>query len=442
MRQLQERAYALYEKALKSPTLLNTVWLGGGSAVNALVGALTYALYARLLGVDDFGVLTLLISLTTMLTGLADLGVGGALIRFIPEKLSKGDRDGLDNVLAYALKAKTALVVTIIAVSVVLAAPLVGVVFGHLSGRAVDLFLVMLIAVTANAALDFFRYLYYGHREFRKHSLVAVVPAASKLLLAITIALIAGSVDLGTIVLIEIVSAVAGFIAAYLFSPYRGFRWHAVDTELRKEMFNFGKWWALHGVLTVLAARVDVFFLGGLGNARALGLYGAAVKIAAVLTMMSQSFLTALLPEVSADPAPEAVERKKRKAWLLVGLFVAGLGVVMVLSPVVIRVLFGREFEESAGLLRMMCAGVMLVVLSYPFQASLFAASKSAAFSVGSGLSLATMAAGSLLLIPTMGAWGASIAYVASSAVVLLVYAFFVGRQTGPPTVSPPDAAS
>ncbi len=137
MRQFQERAYALYEKALKSPTLLNTVWLGGGSAVNALVGALTYALYARLLGVDDFGVLTLLISLTTMLTGLADLGVGGALIRFIPEKLSKGDTDGLGNVLAYALRAKTALVVTIIAVSVVLAAPLVGMVFGHLSGRAV-----------------------------------------------------------------------------------------------------------------------------------------------------------------------------------------------------------------------------------------------------------------------------------------------------------------
>jgi len=364
-----------------------------------------------------------------MLTALADLGIGGALIRFIPEKLSKGDRDGLSDVLTYALKAKSALVLTIVAVSVVLAAPLVGLVFGHLSGRAADLFLVMLIAVAANAALDFFRYLYYGYREFRKHSFVAVVPSASKLLLALGIALVAGGVDLGTIVMIEIVSAVAGFVAAYLFSPCRTFRWRAVDQDLRKEMFDFGKWWALHGVLTVLAARVDVFVLGGMGNARALGLYGAAIKIAAVLTMVSQSFLTALLPEISADPAPEVIERKKRKSWLLVGLFAAGLGVVMALSPIVIRVLFGREFEESAGLLRLLCAGVMLLVFSFPFQASLFAASKSAAFSVGSGLSLATMAVCSFLLIPTMGAWGASIAYVASSAAVLLVYAWFAARQ-------------
>ena len=110
-----------------------------------------------------------------------------------------------------------------------------------------------------------------------------------------------------------------------------------------------------------------------------------------------------------------------------------GLGVVMALSPFVIRGLFGSEFDESAGLLRMLCAGVMLVVLSYPFQASLFAASKSAAFSVGSGLSLATMAACSLLLIPSMGAWGASIAYVASSAVVLIVYALFAARKTAGP---------
>lgn len=433
MKQLQERALTLYERALRSPTLQNTAWLGGGSAVVAALGALTTALYARLLGVEDFGVLTLLISLTTMLTALADLGIGGALMRFVPERLSRGDHLGLAAVVAYALRGKAALVGGVVTVAVVMAAPLVGLVFGHLSDRAVDLFLIMLIAVAGNAALDFFRYLYYGHREFRKYSMVAIIPAALKLLLALALALGGWRLDLGAIVAIEIVSAMAGVVAAYVFSPYRSFRWKADDSSLRSEMFDFGKWWALHGVLTVVAARVDVFFLGGLGNARGLGLYGAAVKIAAVLTMISQSFLTALLPEVTADPTPDAVERKRRTAWRLVAVFVACLGLVMVLSPLVIRLLFGGEFAESAGLLQLLCVGVMLAVLSYPLQASLFAASRSAAFSVGSGLSLAAMAGCSIALIPSMGAWGAAIASVASNTAMLLVLGWFARREGGVP---------
>ena len=94
------------------------VWTSRASSIASAAEA--HALrYARTLGVNEYGVLTLIISIVTMMIALSDLGIGGSIVRFGSEMIARGDENGLRSVLSVALKAKLSLSVIVLAGAVI-----------------------------------------------------------------------------------------------------------------------------------------------------------------------------------------------------------------------------------------------------------------------------------------------------------------------------------
>jgi O-antigen/teichoic acid export membrane protein len=113
---------------------------------------------------------------------------------------------------------------------------------------------------------------------------------------------------------------------------------------------------------------------------------------------------------VSARESGEFLRSAVRLAGMGFGLGLAGAGVAVAIGPVVLRIMYGRQFDAYAGLL----VGVMgAAALGYAGIALGFAITAARAFDAQAPLFClvaATCGGASWLLTPKFGLWGAVMA--------------------------------
>lgn len=424
-----QRIKDLLRRGAASRTVGNTLWLGGSSAFNGFVGAVIAAMLARVLGVEEYGIYTLIISLLVLLTDVADLGVSSSIIRFGSESIAEGNSQKLKTVISTVLRWKLIIGALVLAASLVFLNQIVGIVFQHVDERIESYFRLSLIGVGVGIAAGMFAPIFQSFKQFRTYAFIFSSRALVK------VALIAGavfafvSISVTTLIWIEIVSILLFLILLYAFSPFRDFSLQAKDAELERKMYSFNKWISLYQAIALVGARLDLAFVGGLSDAYQLGLYGAASKVSGLILVGASSYMTVLLPEMSSALTPESLKRKQRNSVLVVALMSAGLAVVAFAADAIVQIFFGAAFAGAASVLRILCGGVLFTVLAYPVNASLFAMNKTAAYPVLSSISLMAFVAANILLVPRYGAEGAAMAFAINALTGLVVstafYAWF-----------------
>lgn len=427
-----ERMIGLLKRSAKSQTVENTLWLGGSSAFNGILGAVVAALLARTLGVAEYGIYTLSISLIVLLTDVADFGFNSSVIRFGSESIAEGNREKLKAVVAIVTRWKLIAGAVVLLTAVLFLNAIVGYVFHHVDERIASYFRLSLIGVALGILAGVFVPIYQAHKNFRSYALIFSTRGLTKLVLILAAVLALAQSSISLLIWIEIVSILAYLILLYRFAPFKEFALGIRDRVLERRMLGFNKWISLYQAIALVGARLDLAFVGGLSDAHALGLYGAASKVSGLMTVAASSYMTVLLPDMSAALSSESFRRKQRNAFAVVGFIAVGLAFVMLIADPLVRILFGAEFAAAASVLRILCVGLLLSVAAYPINASLFALNKSAVFPLMSAASVPAFVAGNLLLVPRFGADGAAMAYAFSAGVGLLVpatYYFFARRS-------------
>jgi O-antigen/teichoic acid export membrane protein len=411
------------QKAWHSQTVENTFWVGAASAMSALLGAVTSGLYARTLGVNEYGVLTLIISIVTMMVALSDLGIGGSIVRFGSEMIARGDENGFRSVLSVALKAKLVLSGIVLVGAVLLLDPIVGRVFTHVDSSITSYFLLSLIAVAFGMLATFFPPIFQSHRQFRTLAAVSISQPLMKVVVLVVFvyAFMSNSLQVGDALWIEIATGGGLLVLSYLCAPRNVISFRKADTQLRRRMLSFNKWLSLYYILNLVGGRMDLFFVGGLADARALGMYGAASKIASIVVIVTNSYLTVLLPELSAAITPELIRKKQRHSILIVSLFALGILLLALSADLVVEIVFGPKFAGTGTMIRVMCIGLLCVVAAYPLNATLFAWNRSEVFPIMSAAGIAALIAGNAIFIPRLGALGAAVAFSLSGGVGILM---------------------
>jgi O-antigen/teichoic acid export membrane protein len=150
-------------------------------------------------------------------------------------------------------------------------------------------------------------------------------------------------------------------------------------------------------------------------------MYGAASKIASIVVIVTNSYLTVLLPELSAAITPELIRKKQRHSILIVSLFGLGILLLAAAADLVVEIVFGPKFVGTGTMIRVMCVGLLCVVAAYPLNATLFAWNRSEVFPIMSGAGIAALIAGNAIFIPRMGALGAAVAFSLSGVVGILM---------------------
>ena len=159
--------------------------------------------------------------------------------------------------------------------------------------------------------------------------------------------------------------------------------------------------------------RIDMVLLDWLTGPRQVGLYAAAYRFLDTIIVLAASLCGPLFPRFShlAATRPEEARRLLEDAWrplLALGLPLS-LGATLLSGPLT-RALFGEEFVESAGLLRVLIWGTLPLFWVNAAGHALIAFDRVWPLVAVYGASALVNIVGNLVLIPRLGPLGAALA--------------------------------
>jgi O-antigen/teichoic acid export membrane protein len=190
-------------------------------------------------------------------------------------------------------------------------------------------------------------------------------------------------------------------------------------------LFNFGSRVQASGLTTYFNQRIDQMVLALFVPPRQLGLYAVAVTLSTTVTVFPQGIGIVTFSRGSSQYSEDAkatigVSFRASLFWLLVCC-----SALYVLSPFLIRLVFGGAFDGSILACRILLPGTLMIGLNQVLYNGASALGRPGLPSCAEGVSMGVTAIGLYLLIPRYGYIGAavvsSIAYTISFAVMLVL---------------------
>jgi O-antigen/teichoic acid export membrane protein len=196
-------------------------------------------------------------------------------------------------------------------------------------------------------------------------------------------------------------------------------------------------------VVNGLYFKTPALLLSVLATDRDVALYGVAYKAFEVLFALPGFVMVTLLPELArldaGEPRFNAIVQKAFTAMTLLALPIVGMALC---GTEMMRVLGGSQYGEAGGLLAFILAAVTLACVQGVFGYTLVSQGRQGVLLKVSLTVLAVNVAANLILIPTLGLTGASIALL-SSEVTSITLTMLVYRGVAPlPRVQVPVRAA
>jgi stage V sporulation protein B len=198
------------------------------------------------------------------------------------------------------------------------------------------------------------------------------------------------------------------------------------DPRLLRESVAFGVRAWIGTLSTAFNDRFDQIIVALLASEAVLGVYATAVNVFDVLIYLAGAAATAMVPLVArADPSRRA-ERVLAAFRSVALVTVIGIALAALIGPELIRHVFGHAFDDSTVPFLWLLPGALGFASMAIFSSALVASSAPARSSAGPAVSLVLGITLDLILIPPLGATGASIAasagLLSGGAVSLLLY--------------------
>jgi antigen flippase len=352
-----------YGQILKSSALV-----GGSSLLNVLIGMVRTKVMAVLLGPAGFGMFGVYGSIATLAQTVAGMGVNSSGVRQIAEAAGTGDARRIASTTVVLRRVSLVLGLLGAALMMALSRPIAVLTFGnraHASAIAGLSAAVFLTIVSAGQAAWV-----QGLRRVPELAKISVVGALTGTLLSIP--LVFWLRERGVIpALIAVAAATLG--ASWWYS--RGVPVEEVSvsgSELRREssaLLKLGFAFMSSGLMTMgVAYVVRTTVLRKVGM-EATGLYQSAwtlggLYVAFILQAMGADFY----PRLTACIADRRECNRLVNEQMEVGLLLAGPGVLATLTcaPLAIALFYSSRFLPAVEILRWVCLGTLLQVVTWP----------------------------------------------------------------------------
>lgn len=399
---------------LQSRAIRGAMWTVIHTAVALPLAFVVNIVIARVLGAVDYGRLTYLTTVMSLVGGVISLGVGMGVLQFGSKAHAAGRTAEVQHMLSASLGFRV-LVVTPIMAGVVLSIadielPLmvIAIMFGVVApavfgGAPICLGIENKTAAGAQNAM-----------------LVNVLTQVAVVVAVLTI----GTAD-GIWATRLILGGVGAALALAYVSPlYR----RSVLRPVLPRGFPPGFWkftlpaGAAGLVGSLVVSRSEVLVLTWMSATQAAGIFALAFGVASHLFAPAQALLGPLVPavsglrEVDEGAVAEALMRTLRASSTVVAILVStGLPALAALVPVI----YGEEFAEVPEVMIVLGIASGLLIVAGPVQAFVQARLSGMRLLWVNIVALVVDIALALALIPLLGVWGAVIANIAAAAVQL-----------------------
>ena len=345
------KALARFLKSRRTSGLLATVVTGTGLALGIRVlgvglGYASEVILARMLSAGDYGIYSLVIAWITLISLVALLGMHHAVVRFIPEYITREDGGRLRGIIygslgvALSLGVAIALAGTVILLLWDRSHPIAGLNVWLLGVWMIPLFALMRLAWNVAVALR--RVVAaFGPPQVVQPVLIVLILAGFALLgypvVALAAVMAAGAARLLILLWQGILLKRGGLPIPATNGPVLDLRvWLAVGAPL-----------LLFDLFSIILRQADLLMIGALMTPADAGIYGAALKTTGQTIFLLTSVNAVIAPMLSAMYAKKDMAGLQRLLYMAVHLSfwpaLLFVGALILLSNFILG-LFGPEF--------------------------------------------------------------------------------------------------
>jgi antigen flippase len=361
--QIPAQAKGSYHEILKSSALV-----GGSSVLNIAIGIVRTKAMAMLLGPAGFGLFGLYGSIANLTQSIAGMGINSSGVRQIAEAAGSGDKTRIAQTAAVLRRTSIVLGVLGAALLLVFSRQVCRLTFGGTDRAAAVSLLSLAVFFSLVSAGQ--GALIQGMRRIADLAKMNVMGAFFGA--CISIPLVYFFREKGVVPSLIVVAAMT-ILTSWWYS--RKIEVHVATVTLSQArhetsaLLKLGSAFMASSLLTMgVAYAVRIMILHRIGL-EATGLYQSAwslggLYVGIVLQAMGADFYPRLTASISNNEESNRLVNDQT----LVGLLVAGPGVLATLTfaPLVIALFYSAKFGAAVGVLRWICLGATLQVITWP----------------------------------------------------------------------------
>jgi O-antigen/teichoic acid export membrane protein len=391
----------------------NISWLFSEKLLSMLVALVTMWVLARQLGPSDFGTLSYLLAIIAMLGPIVALGLNSIIVRELinhPQSKHK-------------------------IISTIIGFRMAGAVFGALLCFFIAFFAEDFSSLDRKAlAILGLAGIFNGLNglEFWFQAKVAaglVAKMRTSIVMLFSVLKISAALSSDNLLLLITIFAVEqlvlglGFVLIYVWEAgaikVKEFDW-SYGLSLLKQSF----WLVLSGIAAIIYLKIDQIMLGQMVGREAVGIYSVAARLSEVwyffATAVVVSVFPALLIARSKDTSLYYQRLQQVSDLLFISAVLSAIGVSL-FAPMLIPVVFGEAYSESASILIIHIWAGLFVFMRALVSKWLIAEHLLKFSLVSHGTGAVINVAANYLLIPSFGGIGAAYATVLSYAIASYV---------------------
>jgi len=400
-----------YGQILKSSAIV-----GGSTVLNVGIGIVRTKAMALLLGPGGFGLAGLYTSVITLTQSIAGMGVNSSGVRQIAEAAGSKDEERIARTTVVLRRTSVLLGLLGAVALVVFSKQVATVTFGNAQRwGAVCLISLAVLFQLVSAGQGA---LIQGMRRIADLAKMNVIGALSGMVISIPVVYVLR--ERGIAVSLVLVAATT-IVTSWWYSRKIRIKppaLNAVQTwHETRGLLKLGVAFMASGLMVPgVAYFVRVFLLQQVGMA-ATGMYQSAwtlggLYVGFILQAMGADFF----PRLSAVASDNAECNRLVNEQALIGLLLAGPGIIATLTfaPAVIALFYSSKFGPAVGVLRWICLGAMLQVVSWPMGFIIIAKAKQNLFVLSESLWTVVAVGLNWVCIRFYGLNGAGIAFFAS----------------------------
>jgi len=334
------------------------------SILAAFIGYLIRIVLARKLTVAEYGLFFSVFTLVNFFTIFNGLGMGEAMIKYIPEFLVKKKKEKISNAIFYL---SIMMLTSFIVVGILLLAfsnVLTKYYFKtYLAGHLLLLFFLIMVFSNLRGVL---RNIYQGFQKMTGYALIYLIENVSTLL--ILLLLFAFKKDIFTAAYAHIAGYVLA-LAIFIFLLFKIFPFKDklyFDKKLFKELIGFGLPVVIITLGGMMIVYVDILILTYFRSLSEVGIYNVVVPTVMIIQFFASAIATVSFPMISELWA------KRKKKFLEQGvkmllkysfvILIPAVLIVLFFSRLILSLMFGEQYVP--GTLTMQVLSIAIIFLS------------------------------------------------------------------------------
>ncbi|MDN3275944.1 oligosaccharide flippase family protein [Frankia sp. RB7] len=416
-------------ESLRRRVIGASAWSVGGFGISLVIRFGGNLLVTRLLAPEMFGIIAVATVVMSTLTVLSDLGLKQSVV----QNRRGGESTFLNTIWTIQIVRGAQLMLAALAVAGLVAGTQHYKLLPANSVYADDRvpYVVTIVSVTAIISGLASTRILEASRNLQIRRAVLIEIAAQVVGLALMLAWIAVDRSIWALVAGGIASATAttGLSHAILRGHRNRLEW---DKSAAREVIRFGKWILLGSIIGALIANSDRLLLAGMIDSHLLGVYAIAFNIyisteQLLMRVVSGTGYPAISEVVRNRPAN--LQTAYYKMHMVVALVAySSFGLLSVLGPRLIAFLYDARYSDAGWMLQILSVGLLLTPSQLALQTFL-ALNKPKINTAISALRLLIILGAMPAGFAALGLPGALIGFVSSSAICILVIAFFSARM-------------